>query len=123
MSVSGPNSVLRRCRFNVRFCRKRTRDMHRHGSNVPAVIAAIRRTDVTEYWPGLPRQSALMLAATITLPHLLVSSEMSLPKSADDPESAVRLRPFLRHCHEASSSSKALAFFRSSVSKPSVNQL
>jgi hypothetical protein len=88
-----------------------------------AAIAAIRRTDVTEYWPGLPRQSALMLAATITLPHLLVSSEMSLPKSADDPESAVRLRPFLRHCHEASSSSKALAFFRSSVSKPSVNQL
>jgi hypothetical protein len=30
---------------------------------------------------------ALMLAATITLPHLLVSSEISLPKSAGDPES------------------------------------
>ena len=37
----------------------------------------------------MPRQFDLMLAATITLPHLLVSSEMSLPKSADDPESAV----------------------------------
>jgi hypothetical protein len=28
---------------------------------------------------GLPRQSGLMLAATLTLPHLLVSSEISLP--------------------------------------------
>src|SRR5262249_36287421 len=31
----------------------------------------------------------LMLAATITLPHFLVSSEMSLPKSAGEPGSTV----------------------------------
>src|SRR5262249_60293335 len=34
----------------------------------------------------------LMLAATITLPHFLVSSEMSLPKSAGEPGSTVAPR-------------------------------
>src|SRR5215472_692480 len=38
---------------------------------------------------ALPRQFDLMLAATITLPHLLASSEMSLPKSAGEPASTV----------------------------------
>src|SRR5262245_47582152 len=38
---------------------------------------------------ALPRQFDLMLAATITLPHFLISSEMSLPKSAGEPPSTV----------------------------------
>src|SRR5262249_58429227 len=38
--------------------------------------------EVMEYLIGLPHQSALMLAARITLPHFSVSSAMSLPKSA-----------------------------------------
>src|SRR5262245_66217879 len=37
-----------------------------------------------EYWLRLPRQSALMLAARITLPHFSVSSAMNLPKSVGD---------------------------------------
>src|SRR5262249_25039219 len=37
---------------------------------------------------ALPRQSALMLAARITLPHFSVSSAMSLLKSAGEPASA-----------------------------------
>src|SRR5215470_5935790 len=37
----------------------------------------------------LPRQSALMLAARITLPHFSVSSAISLPKSAGEPGSTV----------------------------------
>jgi hypothetical protein len=45
------DSVIRRCRFRVRFARKRTWNVHRHGSNVP-YIAAFRRTGVTEYWIG-----------------------------------------------------------------------
>src|SRR5262245_22681032 len=32
-----------------------------------------RRTGVTEHWIGLSRQSALMLAARITLPHFSIS--------------------------------------------------
>ena len=44
----------------------------------------IRRTGVTEYWIGLPHQSALMLRARMTLPHFSVSSAMSLPKSAGE---------------------------------------
>jgi len=39
--------------------------------------------------PRLPRQSALMPANLTTLPHFSVSSAMSLPKSADEPGSAV----------------------------------
>src|SRR5262245_59826844 len=54
------------------------RDMSRH----------LRRTDVTEQCIGLSRQSALMLAARITLPHFSVSSAMSFAKSAGEPGSA-----------------------------------
>src|SRR5262249_24524228 len=43
-----------------------------------------RGTDVTEYWIGLPHQSALMLAARITLPHFSVSSTMNIPSSAGE---------------------------------------
>src|SRR5262249_39268235 len=55
------------------------------------VVGAIRGTG--RY--GISRGIAcigLMLAATITLPHFLVSSEMSLPKSAGEPASTVPLR-------------------------------
>jgi hypothetical protein len=36
---------------------------------------------------GLPRQSALILAARITLPHFSASAAMSLPKAAGEPAS------------------------------------
>jgi hypothetical protein len=64
----------------------RAADIHRLSlkSRLP-VIAAIRLTAVMEYWIGLPHQSALMLAARITLPHFSVSSAISLPKSAGEP--------------------------------------
>src|SRR5262245_30919909 len=45
---------------------------------------AVRITDVTEYWIGLPHQSALMLAARITFAHFSVSSAMNLPNSAGE---------------------------------------
>src|SRR5262249_6632794 len=54
-----------------------------------AVIAAVRRTGVTEYWIELPRQSALMLDARVTLPHLPVSSAINLPKSPGESASTV----------------------------------
>src|SRR5215471_13921295 len=40
-------------------------------------------TGVTEHWIGLPGQSALMLAARITLPHFSASSSMNFPNAAD----------------------------------------
>src|SRR5262245_5830188 len=46
------------------------------------------RTAVMEHREGIA-YIGLMLAATITLPHFLVSSEMSLPKSAGEPGSTV----------------------------------
>src|SRR5262245_43526983 len=49
----------------------------------------IRGTGVTEYWIGFSRQSALMFAARITLPHFSVSSAISLPNWAGDPGSGV----------------------------------
>src|SRR5262249_6773608 len=49
----------------------------------------IRGTAVMEYLIGVSRQSALMLAARIALPHVSVSVVMSLPKSAGEPASAV----------------------------------
>src|SRR5215472_7170447 len=45
---------------------------------------AIRGTDVTEHWIGLPHQSALMLAARITLAHFSVSSTTIFSNSAGD---------------------------------------
>src|SRR5436190_21311185 len=51
-----------------------------------------------EFGSGLPRQSALMLAARITLPHFSVSSAMNLPKSAGEPANTApprSVRPFL----------------------------
>src|SRR5262249_4611771 len=54
-------------------------------STAPRSAARARR----KYRTALPRQSGLTLAATITLPHFLVSSEMSLPKSAGEPASTV----------------------------------
>src|SRR5262245_5375987 len=62
-----------------------------HDELVPfhSIVAAVRGTDVTKYWIGLPRQSALMLAARTTLPHFSVSSAMSLPKSAGETTSGV----------------------------------
>src|SRR5262245_12551773 len=56
---------------------------------------AVRVTGVTEHWIGLPHQSALMLAARITLPHFSVSSAISFPNSAGDPGSG--LPPNLRY--------------------------
>src|SRR5262249_56578252 len=49
----------------------------------------IRISGVTEYWIELPRQSALMLDARITLPHLPVSSAINLPKSRGESASTV----------------------------------
>src|SRR5262249_36394673 len=54
-----------------------------------AVSHPVRISDVTEYWIGLARQSALMLAARITLAHFSVSSAISAPKAAGEPGSAV----------------------------------
>jgi hypothetical protein len=63
----------------------RRADIGRLSKSAIPVIAAIR---LTEYWIGLLRQSALMLAARITLPHFSVSSAISLPKLAGEPGSA-----------------------------------
>src|SRR5215470_16826449 len=52
-----------------------------------AAIAAIRRTKRYGISDRNCCHCGLMLAATITLPHFLVSSEMSLPKSAGEPAS------------------------------------
>src|SRR5262245_14713742 len=69
----------------------------RHGKSQPSVRVpqlvstqspAIRGMDVTEYLVGLPHQSALMFAARITLAHFSVSSAISLPKSAGEPDNA-----------------------------------
>src|SRR5499427_1757581 len=54
-----------------------------------AAIAAIRRTKRYGISDRNCCHCGLMLAATITLPHFLVSSEMSLPKSAGEPASTV----------------------------------
>src|SRR5262249_8208257 len=56
---------------------------------VGGVALAVQIVGVTEYWIGTPRQSALMLAARITLAHFSVSSAMSLAKSAGEPGSTV----------------------------------
>src|SRR5215831_14428887 len=59
---------------------------------LPAVSAARRKGFRRTGRYGTSRGIAyigLMLAATITLPHFLVSSEMSLPKSAGEPASTV----------------------------------
>src|SRR4029453_7314435 len=45
--------------------------------------------EVMEYRSEFPDHSGLMPADLITLPHFLVSSEMSLPKSAGEPASTV----------------------------------
>jgi hypothetical protein len=55
MSVSGPNSVLRRCRFNVRFARKRTRLKRR------AAPRSVRQPDDPAV--HLPRPARALLRA------------------------------------------------------------
>src|ERR1035437_8966331 len=46
---------------------------------------SVRVTGTMEHWPASgSAYSTLMLAPRITLPHFSVSSEMSLPKSADE---------------------------------------
>src|SRR6516165_6979733 len=51
---------------------------------------AIRRTGFMEYAPRAHRSHyGLMLAAKITLPHFMVSSAISLAKSAGEPASTV----------------------------------
>jgi len=66
------------------------------------------------------RDSDLMLAATITLPHLLVSSEMSLPKSAGDPESTVPARLVSRASNFGSAMLMLTSLFSVSMSSAGV---
>ena len=64
---------------------------------------------------GISREIAyigLMLAATITLPHFLVSSEMSLPKSAGEPPSTMPPRLASRALNLAKSFARIVAVNR-----------
>src|SRR5262249_10906873 len=70
---------------------------------------------------GLPGQSALMLAARITLPHLSVSSAMSLPKSAGEPARAMLPKSASRALILGSARPALISLF--SVSMISVGQL
>src|SRR5262245_55128416 len=57
------------------------------------LVAAVRLTERYGILDrGLPRQSSLMFAARITLPHFSVSSARSLPKSVGEPTSGVAPR-------------------------------
>jgi hypothetical protein len=92
MSLMGQTSVIRRCRLNVRFARKRPCGGHRWPAR--KCLAFICRVRLTGRYgilaaQALPLHAGLMLAARITLPHFSVSSAMNLPKSAGEPGSGV----------------------------------
>src|SRR5262245_36138178 len=90
------------------------------GQFVPgAVIAAIRRTGRYGTSRGIA-YIGLMLAATITLPHFLVSSEMSLPKSAGEPASTVPARLASRALNFGSAMLILTSLFSLSISSAGV---
>src|SRR5262249_59975836 len=74
-----------------------------------------RRTGVTEHRRKLIVYSALMLAARITLAHLLVSSLMSLPKSAAGPASTEPPRSARRALILGSARPALISWFRFST--------
>src|SRR6476620_11728561 len=69
---------------------------------------------------GLRHQFDLMLAATITLPHLLVSSEISVPKSAGDPERTMPARLASRDSNFGSAMLMLTSLFSLSISSAGV---
>src|SRR5262245_61829323 len=93
----------------------RRADLGRLSESAICVMAAVRLTDVTEYWNGLLRQSALMLAARITLPHFSVSAAISLPKSAGEPTSTVPPNSASRDLISGSARPALIALFRLST--------
>src|SRR5262245_7990671 len=86
LGVKGSKAQKERMFFR---CPRKRPGIGQHHYSITSSAPAIRRTGVSEYWIELPRQSALMLDARVTLPHLPVSSAINLPKSPGESASTV----------------------------------
>jgi hypothetical protein len=84
----------------------------------------VAERDVMEYrLLGARAHWGLMFAARITLPHFSVSSEMSLPKSAGDPMSAVDPRSAIRAFTMGSASAELVSLLSLSTTSVGVPQV
>src|SRR5262245_46109143 len=109
---------------SVSACRVRATSRHMHAANSTAIRLPRRHSRNETLWNigwGQPRQSALRLAARITLPHFSVWSAMNFPNSADVINTGSTPRPASRAFMRGSTATALISLLSLSITSAGVS--